>query len=109
MAGKPVLQEEFWQKLADVQPFGIEVEPHHVRSWFDTIWPSYSERGYANHKRAIASWWGRAWEDDINRAIQRYNRICERESIKELEGRLPPECPVDDNVIDFFGKVVNDG
>jgi hypothetical protein len=109
VAEKPVMKDVFWQKLADVQPFGIELETHHVRSWFDTVWPLYSERGYTKHSRAISSWWSRVREDDIERAIERYNRIVKRESIKELERRLPPVCPVDDNVIDFFAKVNSNG
>ena len=104
-AKKPVLDEEFWQKLADVQPFGIELEPHHVQSWFDTVWPQYSERHYKKHRKAIASWWSRCYEDDIHRAIERYDTLHDRESVQKMEDRLPPADHTD-NVIDFFAKVV---
>ena len=103
---KPNPPREFWQKLADVQPFGIELTAEQVQSWFDTKWPTYSERGYTQHRRAIANWWNRVYEDEIHRAIERLDRIEERTKIRRLEDRLPQPIP-NEEIPDFFLKVVN--
>ncbi len=101
---KPELPREFWQKLADVEPYGLTLTPEQVESWFELVWPSYSERRYTAHRRAVASWWSRAYEGDIHRAIERLSRIQERDDISRMEARLPPAAPT--NIPDVFLKVV---
>lgn len=102
---KPKLPREFWQKLADVKPYGLELTPEIVESWFELKWPAYSERGYTRHRRAIANWWQRVYEAEIHKAIERLESLQERESIERLESRLPP-APEPEDIPDFFLKVV---
>ncbi len=106
MTEKPVMKPEFWQMLADVRPFGHELEVADVKSWFDLNWPSYSTHGYQNHKRAIASWWGRVWEREVVEAIERRKTIEDLEETRMLERQLPdpPENPGD--VPNHFLKLV---
>lgn len=103
---KPELPREFWQMLADVKPHGLELTPEIVESWFDLKWPEYQTRGYKKHRRAIASWWARVWESEIELAIERLDKLNERTSIERLESRLPPP-PDLESIPDFLKVVAN--
>lgn len=102
---RPKLSKEYWQKLADTEPYGLKLTPEIVQSWFDHVWPQYSERRYTAHRRAIASWWSRVWESDIERAIERLQRIEERETIAVMEARLPKPL-TNEEIPDFTLKIV---
>ncbi len=105
MKDKPKLPREFWQKLADVEPYGIKLTPEQVESWFDIKWPAYSERRYKIHRRAIAAWWSRVYEREVHQAVERLAEQTERSQIERLESRLPPALS-SESIPDFFQKVV---
>lgn len=85
MGKKPRYPDEFWQELADANPLGAQCDIEDVKSWFDIVWPKYSARGYRRHKQAIASWWSRIYEDDLQRAKERRARLSEEAEVARLE------------------------
>lgn len=89
MASKPQLPNDFWQALADVRPYGHELTIAEVKCWFDGIWPNYMARGYKKHRRAISSWWGRVYEDEIVKAQERCLALEDRTTVRRMEQRLP--------------------
>lgn len=102
---KPVFKPDFWQLLADSQPYGIELTPADVQSWFDLKWPSYSQRGYKNHKKSVASWWSHVREDEILQAIERRITIEDRAQVRRMEARLDEDRTDDSPVVDHFAKL----
>jgi hypothetical protein len=102
------MDDEFWEALADVQPFGIEVTVDEVKSWFDTVWPHYASRHYQKHDRAIASWWSRVRERDVLEAQGRLSRMNNRDQINRMEARLPSTFKSSD-IPDFFDGVNKSG
>lgn len=80
---KPTFSPRFWRELAEACPFG-PCEPKLVESWFEIAWPAMKARGYRNHKRAVASWWSRIYESDLERAQQRLDAIEERGEREEM-------------------------
>ena len=91
MSEKPVMKPEFWEMLAEARPFGRELTAADVESWFDLKWPVYSTNGYRNHRKAIATWWGRVWEREIDEAVERRRAIEDLEETRRLEQQLAPE------------------
>lgn len=78
----PHLAPAFCRELARCNPWGrIDVTEDDVRSWFELVWPvfqtyNYSPRGV---KRAVAQWWMRAREEELDRARERRRRIAEEQ------------------------------
>ena len=105
MMEKPVFKPDFWQLLADAQPYGIELTAEDVESWFDLKWPSYSQRQYKSHKKSVTSWWGRVREDEILQAIERRITIEDRVQIRRMEARLGEDRTDETPVVDHFAKL----
>lgn len=99
--GPPTLPEAFWQQLAKACPVPGRVTPEVVRAWFAIAWPSYSARGYKNHRRAIANWWKRVRPEELEAARERAKanelRASQREllaSAREIESAAPKRIPL---------------
>ncbi len=107
MSEKPVMKPEFWQMLADVRPHGRELTAADVESWFDLKWPSYSASGYRNHKKAIASWWARVWESEIDAAIERRVAIEDLDETRRLEAQLSDDAEERAETPNHFLQLVN--
>lgn len=88
---KPSLPPSFWHQLAANNPLGMTLTADDARAWFDLVWISYAQRGYRNHKRAIAAWWLNVREEEIDRARARVERISDEAETTAIEERIVAE------------------
>ncbi len=81
---KPIFAPAFWRELAAACPLG-PCEPEVVESWFEIAWPKINARNYRNTKRAVAAWWSRVAQYELDQAQQRLYAMGEKAESDELE------------------------
>ena len=98
---KPVLSPAFKQRLATHNPIGMSLSTEDVDAWFHVIWPKYAEYQYKNHQRAIAKWWSKVTEreiQDCREASRRRKAAVIAERVDQSESSRP--------AVNFFSAVV---
>lgn len=88
MDTKPCLSPALCRDLAEHNPWGrLDVTGEDVQSWFDLIWPSFSAYDYTARgtRKAVASWWIRAKEEELERARERSRRIIEERELQRMD------------------------
>jgi len=84
MKKKPVFTSEFLQELAEACPLG-PCSPELVQSWFDISYPKMAQRGYSRWKLAVASWWSRVRDYELERAQDRLDAMADAHENAVLE------------------------
>jgi hypothetical protein len=105
---KPELPTALWERLAEFNPLGMDLDSRDVRDWFDFVWPKYALRGYSDHAKAVTNWFARVTAEDIERSRARAARIRDRSEIARLEAAALEEQEASADVVeieDHFAKV----
>ena len=95
---RPVLSPAFMRELGAACPCG-PVGAEIVEAWLTVIWPKMQTYRYRNYRRAIANWWARVTEDDIEDArlyLANLASLAENDRLAELAttaNAAPPTAP----------------
>jgi hypothetical protein len=90
-SGAVLMPQSFWEGLAAVAEarLGLRRLPWQaVQVWFEMKWPQYRARGYSKHERAIASWWARAWDNEVGEAVETWDRMEIERRAQVMRDRL---------------------